>query len=125
MVCVITLFYSGHAAARSSSEESVCLGGELTLNCSTNETLLQWNVTIPHRTPELRFISTDPFVIATPLTKVADFYFTRTSMSPLASMILIENVSIGLNGTRVECCVRGEVIEATIINVIENGIVDA
>lgn len=38
-------------------------------------------------------------------------------------MILIENVTFGLNGTRVECCYGGKVVETTIINVIENGII--
>jgi hypothetical protein len=126
MLCVITLFYSGHAAARSAaSKEPVCLGGELTLNCSTNGTLLLWEVAIPHRTPELRFIITVPNTTVNPFNppNVAQFYFMKTSISPLVSMILIENVSIGLNGTRVEYSAGGEVIEATVLTVIENGIV--
>ena len=123
-LCVTILFFSGYAAARSVSEELVCLGGELTLNCSTNGTVLQWEISIPHHPPEFRFITTDPFNGVTPLnaTNVARFYFTRTSISPLTSMILITNVNIGLNGIRVECPGDGgEVMETTVFNVIENG----
>jgi hypothetical protein len=129
MLCVIILFCSGHAAARSASEESVCLGGELTLNCSTNETVLEWEIVIPHRAPDTRHITTGPATIRVdPLnvTNVAKFHFMRISISPLVSMIRIDNVSIGLNGTRVECSAGGgdhEVIEATIPNVIENGMI--
>ena len=105
----------------------MCLGGELTLNCSTNETLLQWTITIPqYRGPvSVRLITSDPQSdnVLPYLPGVAGFLFLRTSISPLASMILIENVTFGLNGTRVECCYGGKVVETTIINVIENGII--
>ena len=103
----------------------MCLGGELTLNCSTNETLLQWTIAIPqYRGPvSVRFITSDPQSddVLPYLPDIARFLFLRTSISPLASMILIKNVTVGLNGTRVECSYGGEVMETTIINVLGNG----
>ena len=96
------------------------------LNCSTNETFLQWDITIPHRSrpPETRFFTTEGLDRLTSLniTNVARFHFLRTSISPLISLITIENIAIGLNETRVECFYGGGVMETTIINVIENGI---
>lgn len=125
ILCLIILFYPEHIG--SFSEESVCLGGQLSLNCSTNETVLQWTIAIPqYQVPLLRLISAlnptsirvDPLHIV----DVAEFHFLRTSISPrLVSMIQIENVTVGLNGTRVECSYGGEMNVTTIIKIIENG----
>ena len=48
------------------------------------------------------------------------FQFLSISVSPLTSTMVINNVSTGLNGMRVECSYGG-VMETTIINVIGNG----
>lgn len=124
MLCVILFTHAGSI----SEEVSVCLGGQLTLNCSTNEALLQWTIAIPNHIPDhdIRFISANNNIsrVNALITDAADFVFLRTSISPqLVSMILIENVTVGLNGTRVSCSSGGEVISTTKINVIKNGIV--
>ena len=106
---------------------SVCSGEQLSLSChaAPNVTLLQWNITIPDRLgrPDLRFLSSSgsttsvtPLVIGQTV-----FQFLRISVSPLTSTLVINNVSMSVNGTRVECSYNGEVMETTIINVIGNG----
>ena len=89
-----------------------------------NVTLLQWTLTIPDRpAPDIRFLSSSggtasvtPLIVGQTL-----FQFLRTSVSPLTSTMVINNVSTSLNGTRVECSYGGEVMETTIINVVGNG----
>ena len=103
---------------------SVCSGDQLTLTCHTNVTLLEWILTIPDRpAPDIRFLSSSGNTVSvTPLiVSQTVFQFIRTSVSPLISTMVINNVSTSLNGTRVECSYGGEVMETTIINVIGNG----
>jgi hypothetical protein len=110
----------------------VCPGDQLNLTCHTapDETLLQWSLTIPSRpVPELRFISSEGNTVSVaPLTVgQTEFQFLRTSTSPepLISLMVINNVSSSLNGTRVECSYPGGRVVSTdiinIINVIGNG----
>ena len=107
---------------------SVCSGDQLNLTChaTPSETLIQWSLTIPSRSPELRFISTDgntvsvtPFIVGQTV-----FQFLRTSTSPLTSLMVIDNVSADVNGTRVECSYGGRVVSTDIINVIGSGMFD-
>ena len=49
------------------------------------------------------------------------FQFLRTSTSPLMSTMIIGNVAVGLNGTRVECTYGGSVMSTITINVIRIG----
>ena len=49
------------------------------------------------------------------------FQFLRTSTSPLTSMMIIDNVAVELNGTRVDCSYVGSVMSSNIINVIRTG----
>ena len=104
----------------------MCPGDQLNLTCLTapNGTLLQWSVDIPGRpAPELRFISTDGNTIrVTPLTVGQTlFQFLRTSTLPLTSLMVIDNVSSDVNGTRVECSDGGRLVSTDIIKVIGNG----
>ena len=103
---------------------SVCSGDQLTLTCHTmpNVTLLRWTLTIPDRpAPDIRFLSVGSTASMMPLiVRQTVFQFLRTSVSPLISTMVINNVSTSLNGTRVECSYGG-VMETTIINVIRNG----
>ena len=86
--------------------------------------LLQWTLTIPDRlAPDIRLLSSSgstasvtPLIVGQTL-----FQFLRTSVSPLISTMVINNVSTSLNGTRLECSYGGEVMETTIINVLGNG----
>ena len=102
----------------------MCSGGQLNLTCLTapNKTLLQWSINIPGRpASELRFISSDT-VSVTPLTVGQTvFQFLRTSTSPLMSLMVIDNVSADVNGTRVDCSSGGRVVSTDIIKVIGNG----
>ena len=122
------MIYVGHAIE--SVMVSVCPDGQLNLTCSTatmsDETVLTWNMTFPHRPGyELRaFFSTGSAESALPLTvNQTNFQFLRTSTSPLISIIVINNMSTILNGTRVECS-YGDWKETTILNVIGNGIMN-
>jgi hypothetical protein len=104
----------------------VCPGDQLNLTCHTapDETLLQWSLTIPSRSvPELRFISPDTTSVAPFIVGQTEFQFLRTSTlpAPLTSLMVIDNVSSGVNGTRVECSSGGRVVSTDIINVIGNG----
>ena len=106
---------------------SVCSGDQLILTCHTTPTvtLLEWTLTIPGRSlPDIRFLSSSGSTASvSPLTVGQTmFQFLRTSVSPLISTTVINNVNMSLNGTRVECSYSGEVMETTIINVIGNGI---
>ena len=105
----------------------MCPGGQLNLTCNTmsDQTALLWNMTFPHRPGyEQRLIlagdiadSASPFTVGQTV-----FQFLRTSISPLMSLMVIDNVSSILNGTRVDCSYGGGVMSTDIINVIGNGI---
>ena len=105
---------------------SVCSDDQLTLTCHTmpNVTLLAWILTIPDRpASDTRFLSSmgstssvTPLIVGQTV-----FQFLRTSVSPLTSTMVINNVSTSLNGTRLDCSYGGEVMETTIINVVGNG----
>ena len=99
---------------------SVCPGGKLNLTCNTmsDQTILRWNLTFPHHPGyQLRDILT--VGSAAPLTvDQTMFQFLRTSVSPLMSTMVIDNVSAVFNETRVECLYGHQVMTTTIINVI-------
>ena len=108
---------------------SVCHGDQLTLICPTTVTpgvtLLQWNVVFPDSSdPETRFISSGGSAESAASTFTLGqtvFQFSRTSSSPLTSLVVIKNMSTILNRTRVECSYSDRVISNTTINIIENG----
>ena len=115
-----------HVMSSTMQALSVCPGGQINLTCQAtpNGTLLQWNLTILGRSqPELRFISSDGNTasVSPLIAGQTVFQFFRTSTSPLISVMIIDNVSTSLNGTRVECSYGGGVMETTVINVIRNG----
>ena len=49
------------------------------------------------------------------------FQFLRTSVSPLMSVMIIDNVAVDLNGTRVDCSYGGGVMSTTTVNDIRIG----
>ena len=96
------------------------------LPCSAadGETLLNWTITVPNLSVhETRFISSSGSAnsLAPLMVGQTEFQFLRTSLSPLRSTMEINNVTVGLNGTRVECSYGGRVMSTNIINVVENG----
>ena len=85
---------------------------------------LRWSLTFPGQSdPEIRSISSFGSAnSSTPLTESQTmFQFLRTSVSPLMSVMIIDNVAVDLNGTRVECTYGGSVMSTTTINVIRIG----
>ena len=110
----------------STASVSVCPGGQLVLKCDTNSSviLLEWSVTFnsPNlQHTEMRSVdslgsaeSQAPFII-----NHTEFQFLRTSVSPLISTMIISNVSMSLNGTRVDCRYAG-MTSTTFINIIRN-----
>ena len=64
--------------------------------------------------------STSPANVTDFVTSVGVFRFSRTSlMSPLVSVLHIENITSGLNGTRVQCSSFSDsvVLNSTIIKI--------
>ena len=106
---------------------SVCPRGQLNLICLTTQdvTLLQWNIVFPDSSdPEIHFISSGGSAESAKSTFTLGqtvFRFSRTSSSPMTSLIVIDNVTTSLNGTRVEYSYSDRVMTTTVINVIENG----
>ena len=127
--CIEIFNHTGLVFIASTAVVSVCPGGQLNLTCNTmsdqTHTALIWNMTFPHRPGyEQRLIlaggsadSASPFTVGQ-----TEFQFLRTSVSPLMSTMVIDNVSSILNGTRVSCSYGGGVMSTDIINVIGNGI---
>ena len=108
---------------------SVCPGEQLNLTCqaTTGVTLIQWDLNFPSASdPEIRFISSGGSAESSASTYTLGqtvFHFSRTSTSPLASLIIVDNVTTSVNGTRLECTYNGSVMLATNINVIGNGMI--
>ena len=93
------------------STSPVCPGGNVTLTCITNGTLITWSIALPYKQePEPpRFVSAMgsadsqiPLII-----DQTTIDFLRTSTSPLISMITFTTVNVELNGTRVDCIYGG------------------
>ena len=113
-------FFVGYAE---SAVASVCPGGRLNLTCNTmsDQTSLIWNMSFPHRPGyERRFILAGGIADSASPLNVSQtmFQFLRTSVSPLISVMVIDNVDTTLNGTRVECSYGGGVMSTNIINII-------
>ena len=90
----------------------------MTCNTTSNETLLQWDIFVPDQSvPETRFISSMGSADSAPSLIVGQtmFRFLRTSTSPLTSMMIIDNVAVELNGTRVDCSYGGSVMSSNVI----------
>ena len=107
-----------------SNEVAVCMGENLTLMCTTSETLLTWHVSIPNRhLVDTRYIGSSDVGNNQPSVTIDQtrIQFIRTSVSPLTSIVPIENLTARFNGTMVEC-LDSERILLTTIHVIKNGI---
>ena len=103
---------------------SVCPSGQLNLTCNTTEQQLTWSITVSHRPGDERrlILAGGGADSALPLTvSQTMFQFLRTSVSPLISIMVIDNVNTILNGTRVECLYGDGVMSTDIINVIGSG----
>ena len=96
------------------------------LSCSAAActTLLKWSIRVPSRsTPEERFVSSSSSAssLAPLIVEQTVFQFLKNSTSPLISLMVIDNVSSIVNGTRVNCSYGGRVVSTDIINIIAIG----
>ena len=107
----------------------VCLGDQLRLTCSTNDSALQWNLFPPgHGVDDSNFnvivsVGSSSGTVS-PSEHVLNnnsFRFSITSLSPLESLMLVDNVSANVNGTRVGCQSSSNGESITNIVIIENG----
>ena len=105
---------------------SVCPGGQLMLSCSTNSSSMQWTVTVfPPSYLDSRESGTRSFLrlgleIVHEQPIIANqtvFHFSKTSNSPLTSVVSVVNVTTDINETRIECIHAGGMSE-TIVHVI-------
>ena len=88
---------------------SLCVGGRLVFTCTTNQSIIRWNVTtsqsgrIHTRT---RLVSPTSQSTIPLLVNMNSFNVTRNSSYgslPLTSVLSIANVSVDLNETKVSC----------------------
>ena len=103
---------------------SVCIGDQLKLTCSTNGNSLQWDISNPRimetGVGDQPMSSTGPERFGPFVTSLGVFTFSRTSMSPLITVLEIDNITADLNETRVDCA-HAEGMSTTVIIVIHNG----
>ena len=91
--------------------------------CHTNGSLLRWSITFPyHIHPEERIISSSGSADSQPplFESHTMFQFLRSLQAPLTSMMLIDNITANLNGTRIDCLFEERRL-TTVINVVGNG----
>ena len=97
----------------------VCHGGAMSVMCSTNASLLQWNITLLHNDPLLnqRIFTRDLSYVGTAvMAKPISLALTTLNVSrslnnnstlPLVSMISTDNATADLNGTIITCLAPG------------------
>ena len=84
----------------------VCPGGPLTINCSTNADLLEWNITIPSHPRNIRKSFQGGIH---ELLKTVQVYNNILCISlirepsPLISVVSADNATVDLNGTLIIC----------------------
>ena len=107
---------------------SVCTEGKLQLTCEAiSGFVLYWDVSSPHLagTTTQRLVPSQG-VLLSPNFKIGftEFNITRTSVSPLISQLLINNVSTEINGSTIYCSEDGNENDAPMIaiRVINKGI---
>ena len=105
---VCTSFFIGLSIS-STDVVSVCLGGQLSLACTINTSFIQWNINIPHYPALITYLFSTNRVTNIPETftiNETDFEILKTSNRgavPLVSTLSITNVSVGLDGTLIQC----------------------
>ena len=103
----------------------VCSFGQFELLCRTNSTILEWIIDFPDSSgvvdPGTWFISsTHPEVQSVVISDSTVLLISRTSLSPLTSLLEINNTIVALNGTRINCTSQ-DGTESTVVNVVGNG----
>ena len=99
----------------------VCNRDQLELVCmTTSSSVLDWIISIPGNTTIRRSLSTMSHLTQREINSTTIITFSRISNEntvPLVSRLLISSVSIGLNGTEVNCVV-GDATLSTVVNII-------
>ena len=114
----------------------VCPGEQLTLECQSslqNDFILGWNVYVPYRNKTYpKFFSKDGVrdntTVTVEIESMVTLSFNRISESgdlPLVSQLSINNVSVNLNETRINCTECDDdnnniIIILTVIHIINN-----
>ena len=107
----------------------VCPLGQFELLCSTDGTQMRWTVNFPDiidsevvDPPGDQIIEAgSPEVQSFVIKDSAVLLISRTSSSPLTSLLGINNTIIALNGTRIECTQSMTEMFSTVITIIGNG----
>ena len=97
---------------------SVCPGGQVLLTCETiSGFVLYWDVSAPSATAQ-RLVPSQG-VLLSPEFKIgfSQFNITRTSVSPLISQLLINNVTTEIIGSTIYCSEDGDENGAPMITI--------
>ena len=106
---------------------SICPGGQVVLTCERiSGSFLHWTVFVPRLdiTRERIVASQGGLLSPVFMIGVTAFNITRISESPLISQLLINNVTIEINGSAIYCSQDGNETYAPMaaINIINKGI---
>ena len=110
---------------------SVCPGGQALLTCEimSGSGFLYWTVSVPHLDTRERIVADvgdfSPNLLFSGLHSTA-FTITRTSINPLTSQMVVNDVTTAMNGSTIYCSEDGNENGApmTTINVINEGMND-
>ena len=113
---MINIIISSGLVLSPSGEAVVCEEGELSLTCSTNASILLW-ISSPLQNDQgqvlmfNRYIASDGTAQQISNLTVNSTFFNVSRVSgrdelPLVSRLVINPVSVGMNGTRVNCTER-------------------
>ena len=90
---------------------SACPGGQILLTCErTSGLFLHWTVSVPHLVPRETIVGNQgAFITDLQLTGLhyATFTITRTSINPLTSQMMVNNVTTEINGSTIYCSQDG------------------
>ena len=110
---------------------SVCPGGQALLVCeiTSGSSFLYWTVSVPHLDTRERVVADQgdfsPNLLFNGLHSTA-FTITRTSINPLTSQMMVNDVTTAMNGSTIYCSEDGNENGAPMvtINVINEGMND-
>ena len=108
----------------------VCPGGQVLLTCErTSGLFLHWNVSVPHMITHETIVANQgtfrPMDIRLNGFLSATFTITRTSVNPLISQMMVNDVTTEINGSVIYCSEDGNETGAPMatINVTNKGII--
>lgn len=104
------LYCAGAFEVVPSGQVLVCPGRQFLMTCFSNDSMfLQWNVTIPYynvtNTRVISAFNTARHVTQLQVPSVV-IDFAIPSISPLISELLVNSITVNLNGTKIECTER-------------------